>query len=62
MQIGIQKIDVGLFELLLEDNKIWTRNTSVLIVVVVSYRYFEYNGKSSPIHQFDIGATYENLL
>ena len=49
-----------LFNLLLESNKKWAKNAAVL-VVIVSRRNFEYNGKFCITHQFDAGAAWENL-
>ena len=51
-----------LFNLLVDLNKIWAKDAAVLIVVV-SKKEFEYNGKVIPsiTHQFDTGATWENL-
>ena len=52
----------SLFTLLVDSNKRWARIRSVLIVVV-SKKEFEYNGKVIPsvTHQFDTGAAWENL-
>lgn len=49
-----------LFELLVEPNKVWAKNASVL-VVVISNKNFEHNGKFSITHQYDTGAAWENL-
>jgi len=51
-----------LFNLLVDFNKIWAKNAAVLIVIV-SKKEFEYNGKVIPsvTHQFDTGAAWENL-
>ncbi len=49
-----------LFYLLAEPNKIWARNAA-LLVVVISSKNFEYNGKFSITHQYDTGAAWENL-
>lgn len=49
-----------LFGLLVDFNKQWCSNASVL-VVIVSRKTFEYNGKPSPTHQFDTGSAWENL-
>lgn len=51
-----------LFNLLVDLNKIWAKDAAVLIVVV-SKKEFEYNGKVIPsiTHQFDTGAAWENL-
>jgi nitroreductase len=52
----------NLFNLLVDFNKIWAKNAAVLIVVV-SKKEFEYNGRviASVTHQFDTGAAWENL-
>ncbi|MDE1867920.1 MAG: nitroreductase family protein [Thaumarchaeota archaeon] len=49
-----------LFNLLVDANKQWCSNASVL-VVVVSRTTFEYNNKPSITHQFDTGSAWENL-
>lgn len=49
-----------LFNLMGEFNQNWTKNASAL-VVVISRKNFEYNGKPNPTHQFDTGAAWENL-
>ena len=49
-----------LFDLLVDFNKQWCANASVL-VVILSHKIFEHNGKPSPTHQFDTGAAWENL-
>lgn len=49
-----------LFNLLAGPNKAWAKNAAVL-VVVVSSKNFEYNGKFSITHQYDAGAAWENL-
>ncbi len=51
-----------LFDLLVDFNKSWAKDAAVLIVVV-SKKEFEYNGKVIPsvTHQFDTGAAWENL-
>jgi nitroreductase len=49
-----------LFNLLADPNKIWAKNAS-LLVVVISNKNFEYNGKFSITHQFDTGAAWKNL-
>lgn len=52
----------SLFTLLVDSNKSWAKDAAVLIVVV-SKKEFEYNGKVIPsvTHQFDTGAAWENL-
>ncbi len=49
-----------LFDLLVEPNKVWAKDAA-LLVVVVSSKNFEYNGKFSITHQYDAGAAWENL-
>ena len=49
-----------LFNLMVDFNKQWTKNAAAL-VVVVSYKNFEHNGKPSRTHSFDTGAAWENL-
>jgi nitroreductase len=49
-----------LFNLLVEANKIWTKNAA-LLVVVISRKNFEYNEKPARTHQFDAGSAWENL-
>ena len=41
-------------------NKVWTKNATVLIVVVAR-KNFEHEEKYSITHQFDAGAAWENL-
>ncbi|MGH7128831.1 MAG: nitroreductase family protein, partial [Planctomycetaceae bacterium] len=48
------------FDLLVEGNQKWCRRAAVL-VVVVSHKVFERNGKPNPVHTFDSGAAFENL-
>ena len=48
------------FNLLDEGNKIWAKDSAVL-VVLISRKNFEYNEKSSITHQLDAGAAWENL-
>jgi len=52
----------ALFNLLVDFNKTWAKNAAVLIVVV-SKKEFEYNGRvfALVMHQFDTGAGWENL-
>jgi len=47
-------------DLMVEFNQSWTKNAAVLIVVI-SQKIFEYNGKPSRTHNFDAGAAWENL-
>ncbi len=49
-----------LFDLLVEGNRVWAKDASVL-VVVISRKNFEHNEKPSITHQFDAGAAWENL-
>lgn len=49
-----------IYSLMVEGNKIWAKNASVL-VVVVSRKDFEYNEKPARTYQFDAGAAWENL-
>jgi len=49
-----------LFNLLADGNRIWAKN-SALLVVVISRKKFEYNEKPARTHQFDAGAAWENL-
>jgi nitroreductase len=48
------------FNLLMEANQAWCNNAGVLIVVL-SRKVFERNGKPNPVHTFDSGAAFENL-
>ncbi len=50
----------ALFSLLGDFNKMWAKNAAVL-VVVVSKKVFDHNGKPSRTHAFDAGAAWENL-
>jgi nitroreductase len=49
-----------LFVLLAEPNKVWAKDAA-LLVVVLSNKNFEYNGKFSITHQYDAGAAWGNL-
>src|SRR5919107_130532 len=49
-----------LFDLAAEPNKVWAKNAA-LLVVVVSNKHFDINGKYSITHQYDAGAAWENL-
>lgn len=49
-----------LFDLMGEFNQSWTKNAAVL-VVVISHKVFEYDGKPARTHSFDAGAAWENL-
>ena len=46
--------------LLADANQVWCKNAAVLIVVL-SHKTFERNGKPNPTHTFDTGAAFENL-
>jgi nitroreductase len=48
------------FDLLIDFNKSWCKSASFLIIVA-SYRNFDYNGKPSRTHNFDAGAAWENF-
>ncbi len=48
------------FDFLVEGNKGWAKNASVL-VVVISRKNFEYNEQPAVTHVFDAGAAWENL-
>ncbi|MDJ0651755.1 MAG: nitroreductase family protein [Simkaniaceae bacterium] len=49
-----------LFELLIEFNQTWAKDAAVL-VLVISRKVFEQNGKPLDTHSFDTGAAWENL-
>lgn len=49
-----------LFNLMIPFNQSWTKQAAVL-VVLVSLKNFEFNGKPSRTHSFDAGAAWENL-
>lgn len=48
------------FGLLTEGNQSWAKNAAVL-VVLISAKNFEFNGKPSITHKFDAGSAWENL-
>jgi nitroreductase len=50
----------GLFNLLVDFNKQWCSNASVLVVVLAK-KTFEHNGQPIATRQFDAGAAWENL-
>jgi nitroreductase len=50
----------GLFNLLVDFNKQWCTNASVLVVVLAK-KTFEHNGQPIATRQFDAGAAWENL-
>jgi nitroreductase len=50
----------GLFNLLVDFNKQWCANASVLVVILAK-KTFEHNGQPIATRQFDTGAAWENL-
>ena len=48
------------FDLLAEFNQAWAKNASALIVII-SRKTFDHNGKPSRTHSFDTGAAWQNL-
>ncbi len=50
----------ALFELLVPFNQSWA-NKSAVLVLVISHKVFEHNGKPSVTHSFDTGAAWQNL-
>lgn len=48
------------FDLLTEGNQAWAKNAAVL-VVLISAKNFEFNGKPSITHMMDAGSAWENL-
>ncbi len=48
------------FELLVDANKAWAKNAAFL-VLFISRRTFEHNGKPSITHSYDTGAAWENF-
>lgn len=48
------------FNLMVEFNQTWTKNAAALIVIL-SKKTFDHNGKPSKTHSFDTGAAWENL-
>jgi len=48
------------FGLLVDANKAWAKNASVL-VVFISRKTFEYNNEESVTHSYDAGAAWENF-
>lgn len=48
------------FNLLNASNQVWVKNAAVLIVII-SKKTFDFNGKPSITHSFDTGAAWENL-
>ena len=49
-----------LFNLMGEFNQSWTKNASV-IIVLIARKNFEHNDKPSVTHMFDAGSAWENL-
>ncbi len=49
-----------LFGLMVEFNQSWTKNAAALIVVI-SKKTFDFNGKTCRTHALDTGAAWENL-
>ena len=49
-----------IFNLLIDFNKLWTKNAAAL-VAVISKKTFEHNNQPSITHSFDTGAAWENL-
>jgi nitroreductase len=49
-----------LFDLLVPFNQEWAKNAAVL-VVILSKKTFEYDGKPSRTHSFDTGSAWQNL-
>lgn len=47
-------------DLLEASNREWAKNAAVLLVMV-SHKVFEYDGRPSRTHSFDTGAAWENL-
>lgn len=56
---GTENFDL-FFNLLVEFNQGWAKNASALLVVI-SKKTFEHNGKDSRTHSFDTGAAWENV-
>jgi nitroreductase len=48
------------FDLLVEGNQVWCSQAAVL-VLALSHKVFQRNGKPNPVHSFDTGAAFENL-
>lgn len=50
----------NLFNLLVDANKVWAKNASILILVV-SHKNFEYNNSPNRTSSFSAGSAFENL-
>ena len=48
------------FDLMVEGNQAWAKNAGALLLFL-SKKTFDYNGKPSITHSFDAGAAWENL-
>jgi nitroreductase len=48
------------FNLMVEANQMWAKNAAAL-VVVISKKTFDFNGKPSITHTFDAGAAWQNI-
>ncbi|MCP5506340.1 MAG: nitroreductase family protein [Chlamydiales bacterium] len=49
-----------LFDLLVPSNQSWVKNAGALMILI-SHKIFDHNGKPSNTHSFDAGAAWENL-
>jgi nitroreductase len=45
----------------MEANRVWCQRAAVL-VVVLARKVFTHNGKPNPVHSFDAGSAWENLV
>lgn len=50
----------GMFDLLATGNQVWAKNASAL-VIIISSKLFDHNGKTSITHSFDTGAAWMSL-
>jgi nitroreductase len=50
----------ALFDFLVEFNQSWCKNASALLVVI-SKKISDHNGKPAPTHSFDSGAAWQNI-
>lgn len=48
-------------KLLMEANQVWCKNAA-LLGLVASHKVFERNGKENPVHTFDSGLAFQNLM